>query len=159
MVGYGKVSKKDITGSVSSVNMEDIAKAPVVSFDQALAGRLAGVQVSSMEDGQPGSEMNIVIRGAGSLTQSTQPLYVIDGVPMEDPINSALNPDEIESITVLKDASQTAIYGARGANGVIVIETKQGIAGKPSISYKSSVGFDNVYKTIPMMSPYEFVHV
>lgn len=137
--------------------MEDIAKAPVVSFDQALAGRLAGVQVSSMEDGQPGSEMNIVIRGAGSLTQSTQPLYVIDGVPMEDPINSALNPDEIESITVLKDASQTAIYGARGANGVIVIETKQGIAGKPSISYKSSVGFDNVYKTIPMMSPYEFV--
>lgn len=72
-----------------------------------------------MEDGQPGSEMNIVIRGAGSLTQSTQPLYVIDGVPMEDPINSALNPDEIESITVLKDASQTAIYGARGANGVL----------------------------------------
>ncbi|MBD0833669.1 SusC/RagA family TonB-linked outer membrane protein [Aestuariibaculum sp. TT11] len=157
VVGYGTVNKRDVTGSVGTVDMEDLAKAPVISFDQALAGRVAGVQVSSMEDGQPGSEMNIVIRGAGSLTQSTQPLYVIDGVPMEDPISSALNPDEIESITVLKDASQTAIYGARGANGVIVIETKQGLVGKPVVSYRASVGFDNVYKTMDMMSPYEFI--
>src|SRR5699024_2889067 len=121
---YGAVDKKDLTGSVSQVNMEDLSKAPVASFDQALAGRVAGVDVSSQEDGQPGSGMNIVIRGVGSLTQSTSPLYVIDGMPIEDPSNSALNPDDIESINVLKDASATAIYGARGANGVIVIETK-----------------------------------
>lgn len=157
VVGYGAVKKKEITGSVGIVNMKDLSKAPVFAFDQALAGRIAGVQVSSMEDGQPGSEMNIVIRGAGSLTQSTQPLYVIDGVPMENPDNSVLNPDEIASISILKDASQTAIYGARGANGVIVIETKQGKTGKPVIDYKSTIGFDNVTKTMDMMSPYQFV--
>ena len=126
IVGYGEVQKKDVVGSVGIVDMKDLAKAPVNAFDQALAGRIAGVQVSSMEDGQPGAGMNIVIRGQGSLTQSTQPLYVIDGVPIEDFDNSSLNPDDIASITILKDASETAIYGARGANGVIVIETKTG---------------------------------
>lgn len=155
-IGYGKVNKKDITGSLATVNMETMMKAPVIAFDQALAGRVAGVQVSS-NDGQPGSEMNIVIRGQGSVTQSTAPLYVIDGVPMEDPINSSLSPEDIESITVLKDASETAIYGARGANGVIVIETKQGKPGQPVINFKVSQGFENIYKTIDMMSPYDFV--
>lgn len=157
VIGYGAVDKKDLTGSVSQVNMEDLSKAPVASFDQALAGRVAGVDVSSQEDGQPGSGMNIVIRGVGSLTQSTSPLYVIDGMPIEDPSNSALNPDDIESINVLKDASATAIYGARGANGVIVIETKKGKLGKPRMSFRSSMGFDQVAKTMEMMSPFEFV--
>lgn len=158
VIGYGAIGKKDVTGSVSSIDMDDLSKAPVFAYDQALAGRVAGVQVSSMEDGQPGSAMNIVIRGQGSVTQNTAPLYVIDGIPTESDENATLGPDDIESITVLKDASETAIYGARGANGVIVIETKKGKVGKPVIEVKSSFGFENVYKTMDMMSPYEFVN-
>lgn len=157
IVGYGEMQKKDVVGSVGIVDMQDINKAPVNAFDQALAGRIAGVQVSSMEDGQPGSAMNIVIRGQGSLTQSTQPLYVIDGVPLEGFDNSSLNPDDIASITILKDASETAIYGARGANGVIVIETKTGEVGKPIYELKLSTGLDNVYKKMDMMNPLQFV--
>ena len=157
VIGYGTVNKKDVTGSIALVDMGDLSKAPVLAYDQALSGRIAGVQVSSMEDGQPGSAMNIVIRGQGSVTQNTAPLYVIDGIPTESDENATLGPDDIASISVLKDASETAIYGARGANGVIVIETKKGKIGKPVIEVKSSVGFDNVYKTMELMSPYEFV--
>lgn len=157
IIGYGSVNKKDVTGSIARVDMSDLSKAPVMAYDQALTGRIAGVQVSSMEDGQPGSAMNIVIRGQGSVTQDTAPLYVIDGIPTESDENATLGPDDIESITVLKDASETAIYGARGANGVIVIETKKGKVGKPVIEVKSSVGFDNVYKTMDLMTPYDFV--
>ncbi|PYF70633.1 SusC/RagA family TonB-linked outer membrane protein [Pedobacter nutrimenti] len=157
VIGYGTVKKKDLTGSVGSVNITDLQKAPVRSFDEALAGRIAGVQVSS-NDGQPGSEgINIVIRGANSLTQNNGPLYVLDGFPMEGLETSAINPDDIESITVLKDASSTAIYGARGANGVIVIETKKGKAGLPVLSYSASVGFNKITKTIPTMDAYDFV--
>src|SRR5690606_1497413 len=136
--------------------MAEMNKAPVGSFDQALAGRIAGVQVSSA-DGQPGNGMDIVIRGANSSTQSNAPLYVIDGFPIEDPDNSALNPEEIESINVLKDASATAIYGSRGANGVVVIETKKGKEGKPVVSLNSSVGFQQPQKKMDMMNPYDFV--
>ncbi|WP_232826064.1 SusC/RagA family TonB-linked outer membrane protein [Chitinophaga alhagiae] len=156
VIGYGTVAKKDLTGSVSKVNIEDMAKAPVMSFDEALAGRVAGVQVSSSE-GQPGSQMNIVIRGANSLTQNNAPLYVIDGFPIEDPENASINPDDIASIDVLKDASATAIYGARGANGVIVITTKKGKAGKPVVTYSGTYGMSKVLKTMDMMDPYEFV--
>src|SRR5690606_9398378 len=134
VIGYGSVQKKDLTGSVGQANVDDMAKAPVATFDQALAGRIAGVNVTS-GDGQPGDDNNIVIRGGNSLTQSTAPLYVIDGFPMEDYSSSAINPEEIASISVLKDASATAIYGARGANGVIVIETKKGNIGKAVINY------------------------
>ena len=156
-VGYGSVKKGDLTGSVGQANMTDMAKAPVPSFDQALAGRIAGVQVSS-SDGQPGSEgMNIVIRGSNSLSQSNSPLYVIDGFPVEGPENGALNPDDIASLTVLKDASATAIYGSRGANGVIVIETKKGKTGAAVITYNGSYGFQKVVKTMDMMSGYDFV--
>lgn len=157
VIGYGAIGKKDITGSIARVDMDDMSKAPVFAYDQALAGRVAGVQVAAQEDGQPGSAMNIIIRGQGSVTQSTAPLYVIDGIPAESDNNAILNPDDIESISVLKDASETAIYGARGANGVIVIETKRGKTGKPTISFKSSVGFENVSKTMDMMNPYDFV--
>ncbi|NII29374.1 TonB-dependent receptor [Pseudoflavitalea sp. X16] len=157
VIGYGTTTKKDLTGAVGQVGVTDLQKAPVISFDQALAGRVAGVQVSS-EDGQPGSEgFNIVIRGANSLTQSNAPLYVIDGFPTEYLQLSAINPEDIKSINVLKDASATAIYGARGANGVIVIETKRGSSGKPEVTYSGSFGFQQVGKTIPVMSPYEFV--
>jgi TonB-linked SusC/RagA family outer membrane protein len=131
-------------------------KAPVASFTEALAGRVAGVQVSS-NDGQPGSLPNIVIRGANSLTQSNAPLYVIDGFPVEDPNSAAINPEEIESLNILKDASATAIYGSRAANGVIVIETKRGKSGKPAISLSTSYGYQEVPKLMEMMSPYEFI--
>ena len=155
-IGYGAQARKDITGTLSSVKMEDLVKAPVMNFDQALQGRLAGVSVSS-SDGQPGAEMDIVIRGANSLTQSNAPLYVIDGFPIEDFSNAAINSADIASITVLKDASATAIYGARGANGVIIIETKKGVEGKPVITYSGTYGFQTVTKKMDMMDAYDFV--
>src|SRR5690606_34614811 len=101
--------------------------------------------------------INIVIRGAGSLTQSTAPLYVVDDFPMESFDASSLNMNDIESINVLKDASATAIYGARGANGVVVIETKKGKVGAPTINYNGSIGFQGTTKQVEMMNPYEFV--
>ena len=155
-IGYGGQARKDITGTLSSVKMEDLVKAPVMNFDQALQGRLAGVSVSS-SDGQPGAEMDIVIRGANSLTQSNAPLYVIDGFPIEDFSNAAINSADIASITVLTDASATAIYGARGANGVIIIETKKGVEGKPVITYSGTYGFQTVTKKMDMMDAYDFV--
>lgn len=156
VVGYGSVQKKDLTGSVGLAKVSDMNKAPVASFDQALAGRIAGVNVSS-NDGQPGNENNIVIRGGNSLTQSSAPLYVIDGFPMEDFSSAAVSPEDIASISVLKDASATAIYGSRGANGVIVIETKKGVSGKPAINYKGSLGFQQATNKMDMMKPYDFV--
>lgn len=155
-VGYGSVKKSDLTGSVGVVQGQALAKAPVASFTEALAGRMAGVRIASV-DGQPGSEMNITIRGAGSLTQSTSPLYIVDGFPVENYDPSDLNSEEIESITILKDASSTAIYGSRGANGIIVIETKKGKVGKPVITLNSTYGFQQVQKKIDVMDPYEFV--
>ncbi len=156
VVGYGTVKKTDLTASVGQVSMEDMAKAPVSSFTEALAGRIAGVQVSA-QDGQPGKGMGITIRGANSLTQSNSPLYVIDGFPIEDPDDGMLNPDDIESITIMKDAAATAIYGSRAANGIILVETKKGKIGKPIVTLNSSYGFQQVQKTMEMMNPYEFV--
>ncbi len=156
VIGYGSVKKKDITGAVSSVDITDIQKAPVKSFDEALAGRVAGVVVSSV-DGQPGEAPNIVIRGNSSLTQDNTPLYVIDGLPIENINSNAINPSDIESMEVLKDASATAIYGSLGANGVIIITTKKGKAGKPIISVEYNVGQAQNTKSQTLLSPYEFV--
>lgn len=156
VIGYGTQKRADLTGSVGSVNMNDMNKAPVSTFDEALAGRVAGVQVSSAE-GQPGSGIIISIRGNNSLTQDNSPLYVIDGFPIETSNNSLINPDDIESIDVLKDASATAIYGARGANGVIIITTKRGKTGAPAISYNGRYGWMENIQRIPVMSAYEFV--
>ena len=156
VVGYGSVKKVDLTGSVGTVNVTDMQKAPVSSFAQALAGRVAGVQVNSV-DGQPGGGVNIMIRGAGSLTQSTTPLYVLDGFPIENLDPSTINPEDIESISILKDASSTAIYGSRGANGVVLIQTKKGKVGKAVTTLTGSLGFQLPPKAIPMMSPYEFI--
>jgi TonB-linked SusC/RagA family outer membrane protein len=156
VIGYGSVKKIDLTGSVGTANVKDMQKAPVASFAEALAGRVAGVQVNSV-DGQPGGGINIMIRGAGSLTQSTAPLYVVDGFPIEDLDPSTINPEEIESISILKDASSTAIYGSRGANGVVLIQTKRGKPGKAVVTLDGSVGYQIPPKPIPMMSPYEFV--
>ena len=156
VVGYGTQKRKDITGSVSSVSVSDMLKAPVRSFEEALAGRVAGVQVSS-GDGQPGAGVNIVIRGNNSVTQANSPLYVIDGFPIENMDNNAINPQDIESMEILKDASATAIYGARGANGVIVITTKKGKVGKPVFTFMNSTNIQQLSNKVEVMSPYEFV--
>ncbi|OKZ11609.1 MAG: SusC/RagA family TonB-linked outer membrane protein [Phocaeicola plebeius] len=157
VVGYQEVRKKDLTGSVAKADMNELLNTPVGSFDQTLGGRIAGVNVSSSE-GTPGGTMNIVIRGNNSLTQDNSPLYVIDGFPVEDAaIASTINPSDIESLDILKDASATAIYGARGANGVVIITTKKGKVGKAQLSYDGSVTMQHVTRTIPMMDAYEFV--
>jgi len=156
VIGYGTVAKPDLTGSVGVVPMDDMMKAPVGTFAEALAGRVAGVKVNA-SDGQPGGGINIVIRGAGSLTQSTAPLYVIDGFPVENPDPASINPEEIESMTILKDASSTAIYGSRAANGVILIQTKRGSVGKPVVNFSSSYGIQQTPKPMEVMSPYEFI--
>jgi len=156
VIGYGEVKNKDLTGAVGLVNMDDMSKAVVANFDEALAGRIAGVQVSSNE-GMPGEDMNIIIRGNNSVNQSNAPLYVVDGFPLEDFSASSLNPADIESISVLKDASATAIYGARGANGVIIVTSKRGVVGKPRIAFDASYGFAKITNKIDMMNAYDFV--
>ncbi|SMG40665.1 SusC/RagA family TonB-linked outer membrane protein [Sphingobacterium psychroaquaticum] len=164
VIGYGEQKRSDLTGAVGSVKMGDLQKAPVKSFDEALAGRVAGVQVTSSE-GQPGSNIDIVIRGVGSITQNTGPLYVIDGMPVENPNDgnaaanpiNALDPADIESIDILKDASATAIYGARGGNGVVIIQTKRGALSAPRIGYNTYYGFQNSAKRQKVLNPYEFV--
>ena len=157
-VGYGSVSRRDLTGSVSKVDMGELLKAPVTNFDQALTGKVAGVVVTT-SDGAVGSEANITIRGNNSLTQSSAPLYIIDGFPTESSMATALNSADIESIDILKDASATAIYGARGANGVIVITTKQGVEGKPKVNFSSSWTVSHIANKAELMDGYEFVEL
>ena len=157
-VGYGSVTRRDLTGSVSKVDMGEILKAPVTNFDQALTGKVAGVVVTT-SDGALGSEANITIRGNNSLTQSNAPLYIIDGFPTESSMATALNSADIESIDILKDASATAIYGARGANGVIVITTKQGVEGKPKVNFSSSWTVSHIANKADLMNGYEFVQL
>ncbi|MEG2856868.1 SusC/RagA family TonB-linked outer membrane protein [Bacteroides sp.] len=154
--GYTEVKRRDFTGAAGKANLTDMMKTPIASFDQALAGRIAGVQVSSNE-GMPGSTFNIVVRGNNSLTQSNAPLYVIDGFPVEDANAAAINPSDIESLDILKDASATAIYGARGANGVVIITTKKGVAGKPTVTYNGSFSVQKITNKLDMLDPYEFV--
>ena len=125
VVGYGTEDAKDVTGSLAVVNGEELANTSASSFDEALQGRVSGVTVTS-EDGSPGAPAQIIIRGSNSITGVNGPLYVVDGVPLEDFDPSSINPSDIDSFTILKDASSTAIYGARGSNGVIVITTKIG---------------------------------
>ncbi len=157
VIGYGTTTKKDLSGSVGNVKIEQMVKAPVSSLDQALAGRVAGVNVTST-DGQPGDALNIVIRGNNSITYSNGPLYVIDGFPMEDFNISSLNINDIESINILKDASAAAVYGARGANGVVIITTKKAKTGAAKISYQGSLGRSaDGGSPYELLSPYEFV--
>lgn len=158
VVGYGTVQKKDVTGSVANVDMEKLTEAPVVNFDKALAGRVAGVQVNA-SNGEPGSEMNITIRGGNSVNGSNAPLYVMDGFIIENFDPNVLDPSDIESMTVLKDASATAIYGVRGANGVIIIETKQAKSGKTKISYEARLDIKNVTKQLDVLEPYDFLQL
>jgi TonB-linked SusC/RagA family outer membrane protein len=156
VIGYGSQRKKDLSGSVASVNIAELNKAPVKSFDDALSGRVAGVQVVS-PDGQPGAAPTIVIRGGNSVTQDNSPLYVIDGFPIESFNNNSINPADIESIDILKDASSTAIYGARGANGVIMITTKRGKAGRPIVSYSNYFGTQSNTNKVKVMNGYDYL--
>lgn len=158
ITGYTTTVRKDLTGAVGSVSITDLQKAPVRSFEEALGGRVAGVQVTS-QDGKPGSPINILIRGIGSISQSSSPLFVIDGLAIENPDNNLLDPANIESINVLKDASSTAIYGSRGSNGVIVVTTKRGEPGPSRVNYSGSSGVNSPTKMIKLLSPYEFVKV
>lgn len=131
VVGYGTVKKKDLTGSVSSVNSETISKSPVTSATQAIQGRLPGVFISNSTT-KPGENASVVIRGKRSISGSSDPLYIVDGIPVVGGINE-ISPSDIETIDILKDASATAIYGARGSNGVILITTKRGKARKTQV--------------------------
>jgi TonB-linked SusC/RagA family outer membrane protein len=155
-IGYGLIRKRESGSAMAQVRMGDLVNIPVESFDQALAGRLTGVQVSST-NGQPGTIANIVVRGNNSLLKSSTPLYVIDGTALENPDLGALNPEEIESINVLKDAGATAIYGSRGANGVVLIQTKRGKVATSIINFNAAAGFQQPVKQIEMMNPYDFV--
>ena len=152
-VGYGTVTKRDLTGSVASVKAKDIAALPVSSASEALTGKMAGVNVSSTE-GSPDADVKIRVRGGGSLSQDNSPLYIVDGFPVSS--ISDIAPSEIESIDVLKDASSTAIYGARGANGVIIVTTKSGIEGKTQVNLNATFGAKKVTKLTKVLSPYEY---
>jgi len=153
VIGYGTVKRKDLTGSVASVGADAIAAVPVASAVEAISGKLAGVQITTTE-GSPDAEMKIRVRGGGSITGDNTPLYIVDGFPVES-IND-IAPSDIESIDVLKDASSTAIYGSRGANGVIIVTTKSGKEGKISINYNAYVGWKKIAKTLDVLSPYDY---
>lgn len=157
-MGYGTTTRRDLTGSVAKADLSEIMKANVTSFDNALAGRIAGV-VATTGDGALGTEATVTIRGNNSLTQSSAPLYIIDGFPSESSFAASINPADIESIDVLKDASAIAIYGARGANGVIVITTKGGTEGKPTVNFNASFSMNRIANKIDLMDTYEFVRL
>jgi TonB-linked SusC/RagA family outer membrane protein len=154
VIGYGTVKKRDLTGSVASVSARQIKDIPVSSAAQAITGRLAGVQITTTE-GSPDAEVKIRVRGGGSITQDNSPLYIVDGFPVDG--ISDIAPSDIESIDVLKDASSTAIYGARGANGVIIVTTRGGRSGKTEISYNFYYGMKKLANKLDVLSPYEFV--
>lgn len=154
-VGYGNMRRKDITGSVVSVDANEMAKVPTSNVAQALAGRVSGVMVSQSE-GSPDASIAIRVRGGISITGNNEPLYIIDGFPTENGLSS-IDPGSIESIDILKDASSTAIYGARGANGVVVVTTKSGTPSKTTVSYEGYFGAKQLAKNIDVLSPYEFV--
>jgi TonB-dependent starch-binding outer membrane protein SusC len=154
-IGYAPVNKRDVTGSVSSVGAKQLRDIPLTNAAEALTGKLAGVRVTTSE-GAPGAEVQIRVRGGGSITQDNSPIYVVDGIQVENALNF-ISPQDIESIDVLKDASSTAIYGARGANGVVIITTKSGKTGRTTVSYNGSTGYRQIFKKLDVMSPYEFV--
>ena len=153
VIGYGSQKKSDITGAVSSVGSEDLEKAVFNTVDQLLQGRSSGVLVTSAS-GEPGAVANIRIRGNNSISGDNSPLYVIDGIPISGAPN--FNPQEIENLEVLKDASATAIYGSRGANGVILVTTKRGKSGKTAIDFYSNVSYSTVQPAYEVLSGQDY---
>nr|WP_044137945.1 TonB-dependent receptor [Bacteroides oleiciplenus] len=154
-IGYAKVKRKDLTGSSVSVGNKELAMAPVTTAAQALAGKAAGVQVIQ-QSGAPGADIQITVRGGTSITQGTEPLYIVDGFQMENGLQN-VDINDIESIDVMKDASATAIYGARGSNGVILITTKSGKSGKTEVSYNGFVSFDRLGKKLDLLGVEDYV--
>jgi len=154
VVGYGTARKRDLTGSVVSVNAKDLDKTPVIRADQMLQGRVSGLQFIQT-DGQPGSVTSIRIRGTNSINSGNEPLYVIDGFAGVGDLNS-INPGDIQSIEVLKDASATAIYGSRGANGVILVTTKKGVAGQHNITFDAYNGIQKMSKKLDLLNATQF---
>lgn len=155
VIGYQTVKRRDVIGAVTSVGAREMKDIPLSSAAEAITGRLAGVQVTTTE-GTPGAEIQIRVRGGGSITQDNSPLYIVDGVQIENAL-SIISPQEIENIDVLKDAASTAIYGARGANGVVIITTKGGKARPTQIGFNSFAGVRNIVKKLDVMDPYDFV--
>ena len=153
VIGYGSVKKKDLTGSVSTVNSETLQAVPVANASEALTGKMPGVQITTTE-GSPDAEVKIRVRGGGSITQSNDPLYIVDGFPVES--ISDIPSNDIEDITVLKDASSTAIYGSRGANGVILVTTKSGKEGKTKVSYNAYYSWKKIAKKIDVLSAKDY---
>ncbi|MBP1640134.1 MAG: TonB-dependent receptor plug [Bacteroidetes bacterium] len=154
VIGYGTVKRRDLTGSVSSVAGDKLAANPVSNVVQAMQGKLSGVNVIS-QDGRPGATMSVRVRGGGSITQSNEPLYIVDGVQVSN-IND-IPADNIESIDILKDAASTAIYGARGANGVILVTTKSAKEGKTTVKYNVYSQIKTNPKTLDVMNAYDYV--
>ena len=162
VVGYGTQRKTDLTGSVTSLRGDKLKEMPVVSVEQAIQGRMAGVQVQQTS-GQPGAGISVRVRGVSSIAGGNEPLYVIDGLPQfNDDVRgvnglATINPSDIESIEVLKDAAATAIYGSRGANGVVMITTKSGKTGQPRVTFESSTGLQQLRKKLELMNSQEYV--
>ncbi len=153
VIGYGAVKRKDLTGSVATVSSDVLAAVPVASATEALTGKMAGVQITTTE-GSPDAEMKIRVRGGGSITGDNTPLFIVDGFPVES--ISDIPASDIEDITVLKDASSTAIYGSRGANGVILVTTKSGKEGKINVSYNAYYSWKKIAKTLDVLDPYDY---
>src|SRR2546430_1631871 len=175
-IGYGTTERRELTGAVSSVKADEVATAPVASVDQALLGRAPGVEVVT-SSGQPGAGAMVRIRGGNSISALNDPLYVIDGVPVTTNLSdattntlfsegmrglnpvAALDPNDVESIEVLKDAAAGAIYGARGANGIVLITTKRGRAGAGTVSFGSYYGGKEVRRTLPLLDATQFAQM
>ncbi len=156
VIGYGSVRRRDLTGAVASVGENVLKNIPVTSAATAITGRMAGVSVVTTE-GSPDATVNIRVRGGGSISQDNSPLFIVDGFQVSGIDDIPVN--DIESMDILKDASSTAIYGAKGANGVILITTKSGKEGRVVVRFNGSVGFNNIYNQTPVLSPYEYVYL
>ena len=154
VVGYGTVKKANVVGSIAKIGSESFEDRPVGRIEQALQGQMAGVSVRSTS-GSPGSDITINIRGAASISGTTTPLYVVDGVPIDN--LSGINPGDIESIDVLKDAASAAIYGSRGSNGVVLITTKKGKTGKPTISLNAYAAISQLERKVDVMNSDEWI--
>ncbi len=155
VIGYATVRKKDVTGSIAGINQKDIRSRPVDNALQAMQGKVAGVDITSSE--RPGNIGTIRIRGERSVNATNDPLFVVDNIPIITGGIEYLNPNDIESIDILKDASATAIYGSRGANGVVIVTTKQGKAGKVQVNFYNSATFEKIRDWAPIMSASEYI--
>ena len=157
VVGYSVEKKRDVLGAVSKVNSEELTKIPVASAQDALQGRVAGVEVSA-QTGAPGAPISVRIRGASSISSSNDPLYIVDGIPVEGALSN-LSPNDIDNITILKDASSAAIYGSRASNGVVLITTKSGNSGEAKVSYNTQFGFQTHGHLTPMATTSQYIQM